>query len=61
MISAYLYLRRFHFKKFASDAGVPCVPGYHGEKQEPDFLYQEAQKIGEFLSSGDQSRLNTIC
>ena len=29
-----------------SAAGVPCVPGYHGENQDPDFLYSQAQKIG---------------
>ena len=27
-------------------AGVPCVPGYHGENQDPTFLYEEAKKIG---------------
>jgi hypothetical protein len=25
------------------------VPGYHGEKQDPNFLYQEAEKIGKVL------------
>ena len=29
-------------------AGVPCVPGYHGSNQDPDFLLQEAEKIGSF-------------
>ncbi|KAG2022696.1 biotin/lipoyl attachment:Carbamoyl-phosphate synthase subunit L [Coprinopsis cinerea AmutBmut pab1-1] len=33
-------------KNIMSSAGVPCVPGYHGDKQDPDFLFQEAQKIG---------------
>ncbi|TRM61595.1 carbamoyl-phosphate synthase L chain, ATP binding domain-containing protein [Schizophyllum amplum] len=28
------------------DAGVPCVPGYHGEEQDPDFLYQQALNMG---------------
>ncbi|MEM1314344.1 MAG: biotin carboxylase N-terminal domain-containing protein, partial [Pseudomonadota bacterium] len=27
-------------------AGVPVVPGYHGERQEPDFLAGEADAIG---------------
>lgn len=27
-------------------AGVPCVPGYHGPNQDPDFLLSEAKKIG---------------
>jgi len=27
-------------------AGVPCVPGYHGENQDPAFLYEKAQEIG---------------
>ncbi|RPB05248.1 3-methylcrotonyl-CoA carboxylase subunit alpha [Choiromyces venosus 120613-1] len=27
-------------------AGVPCIPGYHGSNQDPDFLLQEASKIG---------------
>ncbi|KAL2822212.1 carbamoyl-phosphate synthase L chain, ATP binding domain-containing protein [Aspergillus cavernicola] len=26
-------------------AGVPCVPGYHGENQDPNFLETEADKI----------------
>ena len=29
-----------------NDAGVPCVPGYHGSNQDPDFLQTEAAKIG---------------
>jgi len=29
-------------------AGVPCVPGYHGNNQDPDFLLREAEKIGSF-------------
>ncbi|KAJ2917817.1 hypothetical protein MD484_g2588, partial [Candolleomyces efflorescens] len=33
-------------KDIMSDAGVPCVPGYHGSNQDPDFLFSEAQKIG---------------
>lgn len=27
-------------------AGVPCVPGYHGSNQDPNFLLQESEKIG---------------
>ncbi|KAF9260843.1 hypothetical protein L218DRAFT_981142 [Marasmius fiardii PR-910] len=27
-------------------AGVPCVPGYHGEKQDPNFLFEQAKQIG---------------
>ncbi|KAL0068497.1 hypothetical protein AAF712_004575 [Marasmius tenuissimus] len=27
-------------------AGVPCVPGYHGKNQDPDFLYEQAKQIG---------------
>jgi 3-methylcrotonyl-CoA carboxylase alpha subunit len=33
-------------KKLAEGAGVPVVPGYHGERQEPDFLAGEAARIG---------------
>ncbi|MGH8721234.1 MAG: acetyl-CoA carboxylase biotin carboxylase subunit, partial [Burkholderiales bacterium] len=33
-------------KRLLEKAGVPLVPGYHGEKQEPAFLAKEAQKIG---------------
>lgn len=28
------------------EAGVPCIPGYHGSNQEPSFLRSEASKIG---------------
>lgn len=27
-------------------AAVPCIPGYHGAEQDPDFLKAEADKIG---------------
>ncbi|KAI9684111.1 MAG: hypothetical protein M1829_003381 [Trizodia sp. TS-e1964] len=27
-------------------AGVPCIPGYHGKNQDPDFLQAEAAHIG---------------
>ena len=33
-------------KRLMEKAGVPLVPGYHGEKQDADFLAREAQKIG---------------
>ncbi|WP_112664168.1 acetyl/propionyl/methylcrotonyl-CoA carboxylase subunit alpha [Microvirga flavescens] len=33
-------------KALVQKAGVPVVPGYHGTKQEPDFLRQKAYEIG---------------
>jgi len=33
-------------KKIMQEAQVPLVPGYHGTNQDPDFLLQEAEKIG---------------
>ncbi|KAF7337808.1 hypothetical protein MSAN_02254900 [Mycena sanguinolenta] len=33
-------------KNIMSAAGVPCVPGYHGDTQTPEFLFEEASKIG---------------
>ena len=33
-------------KALVAKAGVPVVPGYHGERQEPNFLAGEAEKIG---------------
>ena len=33
-------------KKLMEEAGVPVVPGYHGEAQDPDFLAEEAARIG---------------
>ncbi len=33
-------------KKLMTDAGVPVVPGYHGEDQSLDVLTEEAGKIG---------------
>ncbi|CAK83317.1 unnamed protein product (macronuclear) [Paramecium tetraurelia] len=33
-------------KIIMTDAKVPVVPGYHGETQDPNFLLQEAEKIG---------------
>lgn len=28
------------------EAGVPCIPGYHGSNQEPSYLRSEASKVG---------------
>jgi len=33
-------------KALVAGAGVPVVPGYHGSRQEPDFLRQKAYEIG---------------
>ncbi|MEK6245428.1 MAG: acetyl/propionyl/methylcrotonyl-CoA carboxylase subunit alpha [Pseudomonadota bacterium] len=33
-------------KRLMEKAGVPLVPGYHGENQAPAFLQKEADKIG---------------
>jgi 3-methylcrotonyl-CoA carboxylase alpha subunit len=33
-------------KKLMEKAGVPLTPGYHGDNQEPEFLRQQADKIG---------------
>ena len=33
-------------KKLMEEAGVPVVPGYHGADQTPEFLAQQAGKIG---------------
>ena len=33
-------------KQIMDGAGVPTVPGYHGERQQPDFLKQKAYEIG---------------
>ena len=33
-------------KRLMEKAGVPLVPGYHGEKQDPGLLEQEAARIG---------------
>ncbi len=33
-------------KRLMQEAGVPVVPGYHGESQETGLLQQEAQSIG---------------
>ncbi len=33
-------------KSLMEKAGVPLVPGYHGDDQNPDFLHAQADKIG---------------
>jgi len=33
-------------KALMQEAGVPVVPGYHGDEQDPDRLLAEAQRIG---------------
>ncbi len=33
-------------KRLMEKAGVPLVPGYHGENQQPAFLQEQADKIG---------------
>ncbi len=33
-------------KRIMLDAGVPCVPGYHGENQDEKFLHERANEIG---------------
>ena len=33
-------------KRLMAEAGVPVVPGYHGDRQEPAFLAGEAEAIG---------------
>lgn len=33
-------------KEIMIQAGVPCIPGYHGGNQDPAYLLQEARKIG---------------
>ena len=33
-------------KRIMAEAGVPLVPGYHGEDQDPAFLQQQADAIG---------------
>lgn len=33
-------------KDIMTKAGVPCIPGYHGSNQDPEYLKSEAAKIG---------------
>lgn len=37
---------KHHAKTLMEKAGIPVVPGYHGEMQEPKFLKQKAYEIG---------------
>ncbi|KAL8962891.1 MAG: hypothetical protein Q9183_005083, partial [Haloplaca sp. 2 TL-2023] len=37
---------RSRAKDIMTKAGVPCIPGYHGQNQDPAYLKQEAEKIG---------------
>lgn len=44
-------LMEFSVCLFPSAAGVPCVPGYHGDNQDSGYLYEKAQEIGMFILS----------
>lgn len=33
-------------KEIMIEAGVPCIPGYHGAEQDPAFLAEQAEKVG---------------
>lgn len=33
-------------KEIMTAAGVPCIPGYHGQNQDPEHLLAEAEKVG---------------
>ena len=33
-------------KALMEKAGVPLTPGYHGDRQEPDYLLAQAERIG---------------
>ncbi|KJY00498.1 3-methylcrotonyl-CoA carboxylase subunit alpha like protein [Zymoseptoria brevis] len=33
-------------KEIMIEAGVPCIPGYHGSNQDPKFLEAEAERMG---------------
>lgn len=33
-------------KKIMSESGVPVIKGYHGDIQDPDFLFEQAKEIG---------------
>ncbi|KAI9694377.1 MAG: hypothetical protein M1820_008977 [Bogoriella megaspora] len=33
-------------KEIMTNAGVPCIPGYHGSNQSPEHLASEAEEIG---------------
>jgi len=42
-------------------AGVPCVPGYHGNNQDPNLLLREAEKIGSYRSTHTFNTLINDC
>jgi 3-methylcrotonyl-CoA carboxylase alpha subunit len=42
----YVAERHSRSKMIMTEAGVPCIPGYHGSNQDVDFLKLEASKIG---------------
>ena len=44
--SSRMYSSKSTSKDIMTKAGVPCIPGYHGENQDPEYLKSEAQKIG---------------
>lgn len=33
-------------KEIMLEAGVPCIPGYHGSNQNPAYLAEQAEKVG---------------
>lgn len=33
-------------KLIMTNSDVPCIPGYHGINQDPDFLAKKAEEIG---------------
>ncbi len=33
-------------KRMMEKAGIPIVPGYHGERQDPNFLAEQADRLG---------------
>lgn len=33
-------------KTIMTAAGVPCIPGYHGENQDPEYLATKAEEMG---------------
>lgn len=51
-------------KSLMSAAGVPVVPGYHGEDQSPELLQAEANRIGYPVlikaTQGGGGKVNTL-
>jgi 3-methylcrotonyl-CoA carboxylase alpha subunit len=39
-------------KDIMISAGVPCIPGYHGSNQDPEYLLQEAKKMVKAVRGG---------